>query len=125
MTVQLYGAGFAYLDDDNSWRSGHLSALESVIAEQDVSFAYSQAMCRNGNGLCWVIGCSRPVFGQIDTSLILHKRDMLRIANWWPSGRPADWDLVDRWLQAGATWAHVPEITLDYFARSSPLVTAV
>ena len=28
---------------------------------------------------------------------------------------PADWDLVRRWLEAGATWAFVPEVTLDYY----------
>lgn len=116
----------AYLDDDNAWRPGHLRLLEQAIREQDVSFAYSRALCRNGRiDRTWEIGCPRPVFGQVDTSLIMHRAGLLDIATWAPSGRPADWDLVDRWLGAGATWAHVPEITLDYYARSDPAMAAV
>lgn len=114
----------AYLDDDNAWRPDHLELLAAAIEREDVSFAYSQAACRNEHGITWVIGCRRPVFGQVDTSLIVHRAALLETATWQPSGRPADWDLVDRWLQAGATWAHVPEITLDYHARSSPAMAA-
>lgn len=115
----------AYLDDDNAWRPGHLRLLEQAVTSQDVSFAYSKALCRNGKiGKTWVIGCGRPVFGQIDTSLIVHRAGLLATATWQPSGRPADWDLVDRWLGAGVTWAHVSEITLDYYARSDPATTA-
>lgn len=111
----------AYLDDDNAWRPQHLRLLEQAIREQDVSFAYSRAQCSNGNGCRWQVGCAPPVFGQIDTSLIVHKRGLLETANWEPSGRPADWHLADRWLQAGARWAFVPEITLDYYASTPPL----
>ena len=116
----------AYLDDDNAWRRGHLRLLADAIGREDVSFAYSRALCRNGKiGKTWEIGCARPVFGQVDTSLIMHRAGLLETATWQPSGRPADWDLVDRWLEAGATWTHVPEITLDYYARSNPAQAAV
>ena len=111
------GEIFAYLDDDNAWRPRHLEVLVDAITASGVSFAYSQALCQSDTGLRWVIGCNRPVFAQIDTSLIVHNAGLLETATWEPSGRPADWHLVDRWLAAGATWAHVPEITLDYYAR--------
>jgi glycosyltransferase involved in cell wall biosynthesis len=107
----------AYLDDDNAWRPDHLRLLEDAITSRDVSFAYSRAQCQNGAGARWEVGCFRPVFGQVDTSLIVHRAGLLAVADWQPSGRPADWDLVDRWLAAGATWAHVPQITLDYYAH--------
>jgi len=116
----------AYLDDDNAWRPGHLRLLADAITREGVSFAYSRALCRNGTiGKTWEIGCPRPVFGQIDTSLIVHRAGLLETANWEPSGRPADWHLVDRWLEAGASWTYVPEITLDYYARSDPAQAAV
>jgi len=115
----------AYLDDDNAWRPGHLRLLAAAITDGDVSFAYSQAQCRNERGVSWVIGGCRPVFGQVDTSLLVHKAGLLETATWRPSGRPADWDLVDRWLEAGATWIHVPQVTLDYYARSDPATAAV
>lgn len=104
----------AYLDDDNAWRPRHLELLAGAIAVTGAMFAYSQALCRNAAGSHWAIGCRRPVFGQIDTSLIVHRRELLDVADWEPSARPADWHLVDRWLEAGVPWVHVPEITLDY-----------
>jgi glycosyltransferase involved in cell wall biosynthesis len=115
------GELIAYLDDDNAWRKDHLELLEAAISGQDVSFAYSRAACSNGNGCRWEIGCAPPVFGQVDTSLIVHRAGLLETAAWEPSGRPADWHLVDRWLAAGARWTHVPKITMDYFA-STPLL---
>lgn len=111
----------AYLDDDNSWRPDHLSLLAAAIEREDVSFAYSRAQCSNGNGCRWQVGCAPPVFGQIDTSLIVHNRGLLETAAWEPSGIPADWHLVNRWLAAGARWAFVPEITMDYYA-STPVL---
>jgi glycosyltransferase involved in cell wall biosynthesis len=107
----------AYLDDDNAWRPRHLELLAAAVSAQGASFAYSRALCRNEHGRQWVVGCGQPVFGQVDTSLIMHRAGLLATATWQPSGRPADWDLVDRWLAAGATWAHVPVITLDYYAH--------
>lgn len=112
----------AYLDDDNSWRSDHLELLAGAIQHENASFAYGRASCSNGNGRRWEIGCAPPVFGQIDTSMIVHNAGLLETAGWEPSGIPADWHLVSRWLAAGARWAHVPRVTLDYFA-STPLLT--
>lgn len=106
----------AYLDDDNAWRRRHLDLLAAALEDSGADFAYSQALCRNVSGHTWVVGASCPAFAQIDTSLILHRAALLGVATWQPSARPADWDLVNRWLAAGATWAHVPEITLDYYA---------
>lgn len=116
------GELIAYLDDDNAWRTGHLRLLEAAIREQDASFACSRAACSNGNGCRWEIGCAPPVFGQVDTSLIVHRAGLLETAAWEPSGTPADWHLVSRWLAAGARWAFVPQITVDYYA-STPLLS--
>ena len=116
----------AYLDDDNAWRPGHLRLLAGAIGREDAEFAYSMAACQDPrDGRSWVIGSSRPVFGQVDTSMIVHRASLLETATWQPSALPADWDLVSRWLAAGMPWAHVPEITLDYYARSHPAMTAV
>jgi glycosyltransferase involved in cell wall biosynthesis len=116
----------AYLDDDNAWRPGHLRLLAGAIEREDVSFAYGKALCQDSHAArAWVIGCCQPVFSQIDTSMIVHRAGLLETATWEPSGRPADWHLVDRWLRAGVTWAWVPEITLDYYARSDPGLAAI
>lgn len=115
----------AYLDDDNAWRPDHLRLLADALEEAGADFAYSRALFRNAAGCYWIVGGPEPEFTRIDTSLIVHRAALLDVATWQPSPRPADWDLVSRWLEAGATWVHVPEITLDYWARADPATAAV
>jgi O-antigen biosynthesis protein len=107
-----------YLDDDNAWKPYHLELLAGMLEETGADFAYSKARCVEPNGLGWTIGCDPPQFAQIDTSLIVHRRELLSLAQWEPSLVPADWDLVARWMNGGATWVHVPVVTLDYYVRS-------
>jgi glycosyltransferase involved in cell wall biosynthesis len=114
------GELIAYLDDDNAWRPGHLRLLAGAIEREGASFAYSRAQCQDEHDATWTIGCQPPVFGQVDTSLIVHNAGLLETATWRPSGVPSDWDLVSRWLAAGAAWVHVPEITLDYYFWTRP-----
>lgn len=108
------GDVIAYLDDDNAWRPQHLGTLVRALVDSGADFAYSRALC-HGDGFSYSIGVSPPVFAQIDTSLIVHRRELLGTADWRPSSGPADWDLVRRWTSAGAKWAFVPEITMDYY----------
>lgn len=111
------GDVIAYLDDDNSYRPQHLGTLVRALVDSGADFAYSRALC-HGDGFRYSVGVSPPVFAQIDTSLIVHRRGLLGVANWQPSIGPADWDLVKRWMRAGAKWAFVPEITLDYYVNA-------
>ena len=111
----------AYLDDDNAWWFNHLEILAGALEHSDADFAYSQALCTEPHGYRWTIGCEPPQYTQIDTSMIVHRRELLGVANWEPATGPADWDLVSRWLDAGAKWLHVPAVTVDYFARSMPV----
>lgn len=108
------GELIAYLDDDNAWRPHHLDTLVSALVRSGADFAYSRALCHD-SGRTWSIGQSAPVYGQIDTSLIVHRRELLDLSTWEPSTGPADWALVSRWIAKGATWAYVPEITMDYY----------
>lgn len=119
------GELIAYLDDDNDWRPQHLGLLVRALAETGADFAYSQALCTEPHGYRWMIGWDPPRFAQIDTSMIVHRRELLDVANWQPADGPADWDLVSRWVAAGATWVHVPVVTLDYYARGMPMTAAV
>lgn len=120
LTARRYGtelaAGdlIAYLDDDNAWRPHHLRKLVSALTASGADFAYSRAMCHD-SGVSWSIGQSPPGFGQIDTSLIVHRRELLDVETWEPSLGPADWDLVSRWVRKGASWAYVPDVTMDYY----------
>jgi glycosyltransferase involved in cell wall biosynthesis len=109
------GDYIAYLDDDNSWRPGHVQILAAALQETGAGFAYGMTAV-HGRG-DYVIGADPPSCGQIDTSAIMHRRGLLDLATWrWHPGiETIDWDLVSRWMAAGATWAGVPAITADYW----------
>jgi hypothetical protein len=34
-----------------------------------------------------------------------------------PSPYEVDWELIRAWLEHGATWVFVPEVTVDYYYR--------
>ena len=115
----------AYLDDDNAWRRDHLETLVGAMERTGADFAYSRALCTEPHGYRWMIGVDPPSFGQIDTSLIVHRRELLDLATWEQSDEPADWDLVQRWMKQGATWVHVPVVTMDYSARTMPITAGL
>jgi glycosyltransferase involved in cell wall biosynthesis len=109
------GDYIAYLDDDNSWRPWHVRLLVQALEESGASFAYGKTHV-HGRGE-YLIGSDPPAEGHIDTSMIIHRRELLDVATWrWFPGIPTiDWDLVSRWMAAGATWVRVPEVTGDYY----------
>lgn len=103
----------AYLDDDNAWRPAHLQKTVAALTAGDAGFAYSQ-MHVHGRGE-YLVGAAPPVYAQIDTSVIVHRRELLELGTWEQSLPTIDWDLVERWLAGGASWAFVPEVTVDYY----------
>jgi glycosyltransferase involved in cell wall biosynthesis len=114
------GELIAYLDDDNAYRPEHLEQLAMVLQANRADFAYSRMQRHWPSGWTDEVGTQPPTYGQIDTSLLLHRRELLQVATWRTGyaipGAP-DWDLAQRWLQAGASWVHLPVITVDYWAR--------
>jgi glycosyltransferase involved in cell wall biosynthesis len=106
----------AWLDDDNAFRPQHVSRLAAALeADPAVAFAFSQ-IAMHGHGDQYVVGAAPPCCGQIDTSAIMCRRSALDVATWRDQGQQTiDWDLVDRWMAAGLTWAFVNEVTADYY----------
>jgi hypothetical protein len=124
--VQARHGIIAYLDDDNAWRPEHLELLVRALISSGADFAYSRALCHDRDrDVRYTIGTPVPGLAQIDTSLIVHRRELLRVATWNLCDRPADWDLVSRWMEAGASWAFVPDITLDYYLRPAGTAAAL
>lgn len=113
------GEVIAYLDDDNAYRPRHLELLVEALERTGADFAYGRMQChrltRRGCRPSHVLGSAPPALGAIDTSLLVHRRELLQRESWNVAGYASDWDLVDRWLEAGARWVHVPDITLDYY----------
>jgi glycosyltransferase involved in cell wall biosynthesis len=114
-----HGHVVAYLDDDNAWRQDHLWATVGALEMSEADFAYSQ-MFRHTLGD--VVGANPPVYGGIDTSLIVHRYGVPERFGMWPlpeeiegDKHAPDWTVVARWLAGGATWIHVPHVTVDYY----------
>ena len=109
------GEYIAYLDDDNSWHPDHVRLLVAALEDTGADFAYP-LMAVHGRGE-YVIGADPPAEGHIDTSMIVHRRDLLDVATWrwFPGIKTIDWDLVSRWVAGGASWVRVNAVTCDYY----------
>ena len=117
----MLGAGnlIAYLDDDNAWKKNHLSSLYHALRSSGASFAMS-SMEVNGKDM----GFTEPKFQGIDTSCLLHYRDLVRREGWWKSREEAehyahDWEFVSRWVKKGEPWVATGKPTLIYNAETS------
>ena len=117
------GELIAYLDDDNAWRPDHLALLVKALDDNPAAgFAYG-LMVTHPQGV--LIGADPPRYGGIDTSMIVHRRELLDVARWPKPGEirgdmhAPDWAIVEAWLAKGAGWVHVPQITVDYHFAGS------
>lgn len=129
------GDYIAYLDDDNTWRPDHLSALvEAIEVDFSTDMVYSR-LCYHASeemvkahnvpvgdaeGTAWdprLLG----VRNYIDTSTILHSKGafwrLVRDSGFgWDETlrRFGDWNLVWRWAVQGNTAKLVDKVTVDY-----------
>jgi glycosyltransferase involved in cell wall biosynthesis len=108
----------AYLDDDNAFRPHHVETLAEALVNSGRDFAYSR-MYRHGLGD--EIGAEPPEHGRVDSSILMQRADTHLKFGWWPvpSEYCVDWQLVQAWVLAGAQWAFVPEVTVDYYHKGA------
>jgi len=124
----------AYLDDDNIYNPNHLETLYNLIQEKKVDFVYCSTELRNQSDPNVIVGIRNepaPGYGAIDTSEVLHKKELIWKFGLWkntdytdvyPWGELSgnygtDWNLFSRWLEGKATWAHSNKVTLIYNYR--------
>lgn len=129
--VLAKGKYISYLDDDNEYLPAHLQELVKLIEGCGVDFVYGSTEIYNRSQpdkQVAVRDVEPPRFGQIDTSELLHKRDLIERFGWWHNtdynedGSPTgywgtDWELIKRWLDGGASWRHSKEVTLKYYFK--------
>jgi glycosyltransferase involved in cell wall biosynthesis len=110
------GEFIAWLDDDNAYRPQHLErVVGQLLASPGAGFGYAKSLFRD-RGTDYELGVMPPQYAQIDTSQIVHRREILEFATWRDEGQETiEWDLVDRWMKAGIGWTFVPEITVDNY----------
>jgi glycosyltransferase involved in cell wall biosynthesis len=113
--AMAHGDYIAYLDDDNAFRPQHIERLAADLDNHTVAgFTYSRMLFHSGSASV-ELGSPPPRCGQIDTSMIMHRIEILDTATWLPSLPTVDWDLVQRWMVGGIEWSWVDEVTVDYY----------
>jgi hypothetical protein len=111
----------AYLDDDNWYEPDHLESLVQVLLDSGADLAFTGTTFYRDSLVVGHRFHNRPPFlGGIDTSEILHRRELIARSGGWRDDRlygPCDWDLVERWMRFGVKWAHTGKITVNYSVR--------
>ena len=109
---QARGDYIAYLDDDDELYPGHVTALSELLQQSpEAGFSYSRIMIHEVYGDV-VSGWDPPCWGQISTSSIMHRKEILEHGTWRDDGQGTiDWDIVERWMAAGVQWRFYPEVT--------------
>ena len=115
-TMCARGAYIAYLDDDDAYLPDHVESLVRLIEKEGVDLAYSQmASIQSGHKIA-EIGDPTPRYGVVGTPMVLHKAELLRVANWDVNhGYGEDWGLFQKWIDAGATYAFLPRVTVQIY----------
>lgn len=107
-----------YLDDDNWYESDHLESLFEAItwANSDMSYTGTRLWDSKMNVVGERIHPHAPRQGYIDTSEMMHRRNLIeKYGGWRRVPKCNDWDIVSRWTDI--SWAHTKKITLNFFIR--------
>jgi len=109
----------AYLDDDNAWLPNHVSSVYEAMREKTAFFGFS-SMQVDGKDM----GFTEPKFQGIDTSCVVHIKDLVRRYGPWKSREEEksyahDWKFVERWVKGGEPWVCTKLPTLVYNAATS------
>ncbi len=119
----------AYLDDDNYWYPNHLKNLIRLIKSNPVvSFVICAIENRdkmNPNIATGIRRSDEMKRAIIDTSCILHKRELINKYGIWKTvqqgGFANDWEIVHRWIRGNEKWLVHSEATLVYMNVSQKL----
>ena len=106
------GKWIAYLDDDNQWEPNHISSLVPNIIQTDSDFGFS-SLSIDGK----ILKCLEPVKGKIDTSAVIHKKELIK-CGWWKDrledSYSHDFAFFNRFIKAGCSWVATGKPTVIY-----------
>ena len=116
--ARLHGLEYAsgeyitYCDDDDSLRPDHCYHMAAALdAEPDAGFAVSRMVTHHAHTV--VVGWGPLAPGNIGSPMIMHRRWVLDHGTWGPGSWKEDWELVERWLDAGVKYVNVDAETSD------------
>lgn len=103
-----------YIDDDDALRPDHVRLLAALFDDPVTGWAYSVMASHSNSGAWTEIGhMDPPSAGQIGTPMLMHRRETLEHGTWGPASSVEDWQLVERWMNAGVPYGRVREVTAD------------
>lgn len=111
------GEYITYLDDDDAFRPDHVQLLVQKLMDDPIlGWVYSRMVSHAPSGDHVIGDCVPPVYGQIGSPMIMHRRQLIAaVANWGAPDAAEDWKLVEKWLAAGIKYAHVDADTVDVY----------
>lgn len=106
-----------WLADDEEITAEHIEKLVDLLEKEDVDFVYSKSECwfnTKANLRFYaasnVIGESPPASGRITQALF--RVELLDYRGFTTHvGSGTDWDQIKAWMDAGASWAFLEEVT--------------
>jgi hypothetical protein len=114
------GEYITYLDADCEYLPQHLELCAKTLESTGADFVFTR-MERHLDGKAWdVVGNGLVGYGMIDGNIVVHKAELLKLANWrW--GGDADWDVIGRWHAAGARAEFIPWVTVRWHHSSADI----
>lgn len=105
-------------DDERMLVPNHISKLVDLLEKEDTDFAYSKVkmtLAWQPDAQPYIIGEPIPRYGQM-THCIYNIR-VLKLGMYRPFvGSAGDWDVIQRWILAGAKYSFLNEVTLSHKA---------
>jgi glycosyltransferase involved in cell wall biosynthesis len=106
------GEYITYCDDDDSIRPDHCHRLAAALdADPDAGFAVSRMVSHHAHPV--TVGWGPLAPGNVGSPMIMHRRQVLEHGTWGPASWKEDWELVERWLDAGVKYVNVNAETSD------------
>ena len=106
------GEYITYCDDDDALRPEHCRLMaEALDADPEAGFAVSRMVSHHAHPV--TVGWGPLALGNVGSPMIMHRRSILEHGTWGPDSWTEDWDLIERWLDAGVRYVNVDAETSD------------
>jgi glycosyltransferase involved in cell wall biosynthesis len=103
------GDWIAYLDEDCEYHAHHLQVCADVLAGGGLDMVFAR-MERWLNLQPWdLVGDGLVEHGHIDGNMVVHRPELLRVAN-WRRGGDSDWEVIRCWRDAGMRYGFIPQV---------------